>query len=174
MKTRKIINESFGLGELPSSKLIKMEMSLKDIMAEQDFTEVPVSKANHAVPDTSSTSMSGPDYYHPLDEIENHVSKLQEKLTEVGEFNSQVLGHLSDAVADLKAACDAIYGNADSIMNTSKQQLIAVTQQCVSECVRKRGNKYEVYDIHNRAKKIRNCNTKREAVNEIISQVMKK
>ena len=46
----KKINENYGIGELPSSKLMKMSMKLSDIMkdsGDQHYTPVTPSKANH-------------------------------------------------------------------------------------------------------------------------------
>ena len=167
MMSKKKLQEGFGIGELPSSKLMKMKVGLKDLMPEGDgyqpipgkVYDNPYAMAFKPVDQDDTKGMGlthtyTTDYDHEgkmartqLEKCIDHSEMLRGMIDEKAELPAWVQSKLTKAADYLQSVYNYMDGKdgMDDDGLFRKKELIASIQQDLDEKIRKVEDGWAVY-----------------------------
>lgn len=182
------LNEGFGLGELPSSKLIKMKVSLKDLMPEGDgyqpipgkVYDNPYATAFQPVDNTpvrgmGSTDTFKTDYDHEgsmartqLEKCIDHSEMLRNMISDDAELPAWVQAKLTKAADYLQSVYNYMDGK-DGMQDDGdfrKKELIDTIRNTMNEKIRKVDDGWAVYPSKG-GERLGTHSTKRDALKQL-------
>ena len=165
--SKKKLKEGFGIGELPSSKLMKMKVSLKDLMPEGDgyqpipgkVYDNPYAMAFKPVDQDNTKGMGlthtyTTNYDHEgqmartqLELCIDHATMLRSMINDKAELPAWVQSKLTKAADYLQSVCNYMDGK-DGLADNGlfrKKELIDTLRQDLDEKIKKVENGWAVY-----------------------------